>query len=65
MCTHPIQYGYKVAAAPRWWDKLKTITAETGVLPMRLDVTGPDAVSSPVTRVQEQLGAITLLVKSA
>jgi 3-oxoacyl-[acyl-carrier protein] reductase len=57
--------GYRVSVAARTADQLAEVAAETGALPIELDVTGGAAVTAAVARVEAELGPVTLLVNNA
>jgi NAD(P)-dependent dehydrogenase (short-subunit alcohol dehydrogenase family) len=65
IASHLAERGYKVAAAARSTDKLETLAEETNALPVRLDVTDPKSVRAAVNFVEQQFGAIDLLVNNA
>jgi 3-oxoacyl-[acyl-carrier protein] reductase len=57
--------GYTVAAAARSMHLLRELSAQTGALPIELDVTDAHAVADAVVRVEAELGPIDLLVNNA
>ncbi len=63
--AHLAAAGYLVAAAARSADQLAEVAAQTGALPITLDVTDPKAVTGAVAKVEAELGPITLLVNNA
>lgn len=63
--THLIAADYKVAAVARSQPLLAELAAETGALPVVLDVTDTQAVAAAVAHVEAELGPIALLVNNA
>jgi 3-oxoacyl-[acyl-carrier protein] reductase len=57
--------GYRVAAVARSTVQLEALAARTDALPLPLDVTDAQAVAVVVTRVESELGPISLLVNNA
>lgn len=65
IAAHLASTGFQVAAAARSMDGLAQLAAESGSLPVQLDVTDADSVSEAVAHVEATLGPIDLLVNNA
>ncbi len=65
IATHLISAGWQVAAVARSESQLADLAAETGALPLSLDITDARAVAAAVEQVETQLGPISLLVNNA
>ena len=65
IATRLVAAGYHVAAAARSERLLADLAAETGAMPVVLDVTHAGAVAAAVANVEAQLGPISLLVNNA
>ncbi|HEY0869642.1 MAG TPA: SDR family oxidoreductase [Acidothermaceae bacterium] len=63
--THLRAAGYEVAAIARSQPLLAELAAETGAMPVVLDVTDAQAVAGAVAHVEAELGPISLLVNNA
>jgi NADP-dependent 3-hydroxy acid dehydrogenase YdfG len=57
--------GYTVVAAARREERLATLAAETGALPVRCDITSDGDVAALRAHVEELPGRLTLLVNNA
>ena len=57
--------GWQVAVAARSADQLRRVAADTGALPVALDVTDAGAVRAAVAHVEAELGTVELLVNNA
>lgn len=57
--------GWKVAIAARSVDPLSRVAKATGALALPLDVTDETAVAAAITKVEAELGPLTLLVNNA
>jgi len=57
--------GYRVAVAARSAEQIGDVAAETGALPIALDVTDGAAVEAAIATVESELGPLGLLVNNA
>jgi 3-oxoacyl-[acyl-carrier protein] reductase len=57
--------GFTVAAAARSVEQLQELAAQTGAVPVPLDVTDATAVEDAVARIESELGPIDVLVNNA
>ena len=65
IATRLVAAGFQVAAIARSQQLLSELAAETGAMPVVLDVTDAVAVAAVVARVEAELGPISLLVNNA